>query len=325
MFVKDTRSENLLTSFGVSWAYSNDVVIDDLVRDWDRMNSGRKVPVNDEAVTEYAFRMEEGEQAPAVILLTTPSGYRVLDGIQRLTALILMGATRFSAYTVETDSETVAECIRVLANRKLSGYREDPQWEMRQAIMVLVDGRGCSVDEVARWLGVKKERIEKEKRFLDWSFAIRRIGGPQQMKRGVVEVVAEHARLHDFEVARKPIAEFLADIQRGKFTNGDSAPHIEAFFDGIPRKGKSTAFKAYAQRLEAFRKDPEVKTRLEGRSVNRHSPETRIRQSLKAALTVVKQVVKDGGEIHYVEEFYQLCNQIHKELEHLNKTSTTRA
>lgn len=320
MFVTDTRAERMLTGFGVQWTYSNDISIDDLAPDWDRHNKGRRRATNDDAIQEYAKRTEDGEQAPAVVVLKRQDGkFDVLDGVQRISAAILLGVTRFSAYVVTTDSESVSSIIRVLANRKLSGIREDPQWELRTAIQELIDHHKHSIDEVARWLGVPKDRVESEKRYMDWSFEIRRIGGPQQMKKGIVEQIAEHAKLHDMQAASKPIAEFLHDVNNAKFTNGESAPFIERFFDGIVRKGKAKLFDQYNERLDAFRSEPEVVTRLEGRQRSRLTAEIKLRRALKSCLTEARNAVKSGEDIRYVEEFYHLWNQVQKELRRLDR------
>jgi ParB-like chromosome segregation protein Spo0J len=319
MFVKDDRAANLLTAFGVQWKYSNDVNIDDLYPDWEKDNAGRRLATNDEAVLEYAARMENKENAPAVILRKTSRDYEVLDGIQRIKAAVLNKATRISAYVVTTDSDALADQVRVLANRKLSGYREDPQWELRQAIQILIGKHGMSVEETSRLLGMKKERVEEEKTFLDWSFEIRRIGGPHDMKKGVVHQVAEHAKLHDLHSASKPIAEFLHDLNKAKFTNGESEPVIKEFFGDIVRKGKNSTFEQYTEKLERFRDDPEVKTRLEGRPRDKRSPEILLRQAMKNCLTVAKKVAKAKSDITYVDEYYQLWNQVHRELKRMDK------
>src|SRR6056300_750436 len=153
MFMKDSRTENFLTQMGVSFSYSNNISFGDLERDWQEKNMARPTPIREDAVIEYASLMESGSAAPAPILFQGKGVLEVLDGVQRLSAASLSGSTRVSAYIVECDSIDVVTAIRVLANARLQGRQEQPEWTRRRAVEVLVINRGMSVDEVARMGG----------------------------------------------------------------------------------------------------------------------------------------------------------------------------
>jgi len=322
MSVKDSRTENFLTQMGANWKYTNNVTFNMLMEGWDDFNLARpgvKAKIED-AILEYAALMEAGSAAPAPILWKTPKGMEVLDGVQRLSAEQMAGATKFSAYVIDTDSASFARTIRIFANLRLQGgHQEDAQWTMAQAITILVNEHNMSAQEIAKLGGWKLSEVEKKKEYLDWSFTIRQIGGPDKLTQGIVKEIATHAKLHDLHAASKPIAEFCRDLVRGKFSNGDSAPHIQTFFEGVrPRKNLHDE---YERRLESFRKDPEVERRLQGRPSTHLSGETRIRRSLKTAHTEIKRVLNQHLPVPYVEEFYHMLGQLHTMLEEIAKNS----
>jgi len=324
MFCKDSRQENFLTAFGVAWKYMNAIKYSDLSPNWEQANLGRSEATVSEIVLEYAARTEAGSSAPAPILRRTAKGYDVSDGVQRLSAEQLLGTTIFSAYVVDTDSDLTADKIRVMANHLLSGHPESNEWNRRRAIEVLINDGGMSIDEVARLGGWKRKDVEQDKTYIDFGFAIRCIGGPQVMTKGVVMALADHAKLDDFRVAPKPIAEFCDDLKRGRFSNGESVPFVKAFFD-VNRAARKTLHDQFTKRLETFRDDPEVQIRLSGRSPQRRKDDIRLRAAMKAAKTVTDDLVQVGATIVYLDEFYQLWNQVDANLKRLGKHSIAKA
>ena len=64
MFAKDSRVENFLTHMGVGWKYVNDFKYDNLEPTWEQQNLGRSQAKMEEAILEYASRMEAGSPAP---------------------------------------------------------------------------------------------------------------------------------------------------------------------------------------------------------------------------------------------------------------------
>lgn len=134
MFTKDSRTENFLTQMGVEFRYTNAIKFSDLSKDWGERNLARPVPKRDEAIIEYASLMDSGSAAPAPILHKGPNGHEILDGVQRIAAAELAGYTNLAAYVVECDSLNVITAIRVLANARLQGRPEPPEWTRRRAV-----------------------------------------------------------------------------------------------------------------------------------------------------------------------------------------------
>lgn len=319
MFTKDSREENFLTLHGASWKYRDDITFKMLALNWQDKNNGRPRPKVEDAMIEYGMRMQGGSAAPAPILLSRDDGtLDVLDGVQRLGGAELIGVTVFPAYVV-TASESMAMRLRVLANHCLIGdHGPDAAWNRAQAVGLLVIDGGMSTAEVALLGGWKKEDLDKERQYQEYSFAIRCIGGPEQLTKGVVENVAAYASIDTIKKAPKPTAEFFHDLKRGRFSNGDSKPHVKKFFDGTEKR-KVQLHELFNDRLQEFRNEREVQTRLEGRTPTRRNPDVKLRATIKAAVTMTEDFIRDSVEILYVEEFYHMLNQVRDNLQKIAK------
>jgi len=322
MFTKDSRAESLLTMFGVEWRYTNKLTWDDLSSGWDVANHGRPGPARREGTIEAYATRAKTSSAPAPILWQRGDKYDPSDGVQRLCAAHKNQETEFSAYTFKTDSERLAKTIRVLANHLVQGDQETPKWNREQAVAVLAIEEKMSLQEIHDVTGWPLPGLEDEKEFQNWSHMIRCIGGPQhpqQMNRGMVHTIAIHAKASDLKAAPKPIAAFCHDLKRGKFTNGDAEPHIEQFFGKFPKQSRKNLHLVFEKRLEDFRNDPEVVTRLDGRPSSKLTPEMNLRGKLKSVRRVTQNILKARHQILYVEEYFQILRQIEKDLKAIQK------
>lgn len=314
MFTKDSRQENFLNRHGVSWEYSNGVSFDQLAPAWNIANYGRSKAKVEAAIDEYARRTKAGSEAPAPILRRTVKGFEPLDGVQRLLVAEREGATTFSAYLIETDSDLLAMKMRVLANAALGGHPEPPEWSRQQAIQKLIIEGGMSIAEVATAGGWSKKAVEDDKTVMDYGFAIRTIGGPEKLNKGILLQISKIANLDDWEVARGPIAAFCNDLKRGKFSNGDAEPHISTFFGGINRKNRKQLHDQYARQYERFCADPEVQTRMEGRERSHLKPATNLLRQIRGVRTITKKLIMEGKALRYMDEFFQAWNQVERDL-----------
>lgn len=318
MFCKDSRTENFLTQMGVEFKYTNAVAFADLAPDWATKNLGRPVPKREEAIVEYAALMESGSAAPAPILHKTSHGLDVLDGLQRIAAAELAGYTKLSAYLVESDSDELLSAIRVLANARLQGRPEPPEWTRRRAVEVLVVEKGMSAAEVAKMGGWRVSEVEKTARIIAWSFRVRGIGGPSDLSDAMIEVLAK--RTTQDELIKEPatIAEFLSTVKLAQFSATDAEPFIETFFQPISKASK--AHQVYKDRLDNFKQEPEVVTRVTGRrgaTVLRH--DANLRRLLRAAGTVLDEIALEGEPLHYADEFFKLLNTLKDKLHRVSK------
>ena len=312
MFTQDTRTQSFLASTGVQYRYDDDVKFSRLPSGWKDTNHGRPVSIRDDAVIAYASLMEAKSPAPAVILREKADGtLEVLDGLQRLAAAEMSGFTRFAAYIVATDSDDLAEAIRVTANARLQGHAEAPEWTKRNAVQRLVVERGMSPEDVAAMGGWRASDLKRLAVVLDWGFQFRCIGGPESLSDGIVSQIAEVTTKEELRRASKPIASFLNTLAKGRFSASDAGPYIDDFFRPASKPS------AYDERLRDFAETEEVQTRLHGRSSPGLSVGVKLRRSLLAAIGILDEAVEEGEKVHYVDEFFRLTNQIEQRLRKL--------
>jgi hypothetical protein len=302
MFTQDTRTETFLSQIGVKYRFADDLKIKDLATGWDVINRGRPVALRESAVLEYGCLMEAGSPAPAVIV--HEGTLAVLDGLQRLAAAREVGFTRFAAYVVESDSADTLLAIRVLANARLQGHAETPEWTKRNAVQHLILDRNMSPEEVAALGGWKPADLKRLAKLLDWGFQIRCIGGPQSLPDGIVCQIAELTTQDELRRAQKPIAAFLHSLVKGRFATRDAEPYIQEFFRPA---AKVTVYDA---RLAEFLDTPEVDTRLHGRMGPGLSTDINLRRSLRTAVSILDRTIEEGEDLRYVDEFFQLTKKI---------------
>lgn len=311
MFTTDSRVENFLTQMGVKWEYVNGILFTLLDDNWRIENMARPVAVREDAVLEYFALMESGSAAPAPILHFPKDKYFLLDGVQRVSAEELTGATRFSGYVVTCDSEDMLAAVRVLSNARLQGRAESAEWTRKRAVEILVIQRGLSVKEVALMGGWKPADVERTAKVIDWGFKIRSAGGPV-LADNMIELVSRHMNESDLNAASKPIAEFLSTLKTGKFSRDDAEPHVADFFSKITKTSKLHAI--YKARTATFLDLPEVQVRLTGRRGTGVAKDVTLRRMLKSAVTVVDEIIAEKGEVPYVDEFFKLLKQINGKL-----------
>ena len=312
MFTQDTRSEAFLTSIGVRYRYCDDLKLSGLPANWETVNHGRPVSLREDAVLDYAALMEAKSPAPAVIVRELCDGtLTVLDGLQRLAAAREAGFTRFAAYVVTTDSDDLAEAIRVTANARLQGHAEAPEWTKRNAVQRLMIDRNMSAEDVAAIGGWRAADLKKLAKILDWGFQIRCIGGPQSLPDGVINRIAESTTKDELRRAAKPIAGFLNTLDKGRFSTSDAEPYINEFFRAASKPS------VYDERLQEFVETEEVETRLHGRVSPGLSVGVKLRRSLRVALGILDVAIGDGEKVQYVDEFFRLTKQIDERLRKL--------
>jgi len=319
MFTKDTRTENLLTKLGVAWEWTNALLYKDLAPGWDGPNYGRLSVRSrmEDVILEYAHLMELGSAAPGGIYHLTPRGLTILDGVQRTAAGQLGNDLEFSGYLIRTDSRRVLVTIRLLANHLLAGHPEPVEWTRDQAIEVLVNDQGMSLRELSDLAGWSVPSLEKIKQQLDWGFALRAAGGPESLPKGMLNHIAQIARLHDVTKAPKPIGAFANILKDMKVNNGDSIPLINDFFAPIKTNRRLDLHKVYAKRLEEIQSRPEVDELLHGKKRVPRGNETKILGVLKAADTVIGSLVKSKASIPNLDQCFQILNRIQKNLDAL--------
>lgn len=316
MFTTDTRTETFLTMMGVKWKYSNNIRWADLKPHWVNHNLARPVAVRDKAVEQYAELYKAGSQPPAPILLQTSDWLDVLDGVQRLVMGQLCDATNFSAYCIECDSPKVVLSIRLLANSRLQGHAEKPEWTRRRAVEQLVVKAGLSVQEVATMGGWRASDIEAIANNIRWSEDIAAIGGPDGLSDTMLSSIAEFAEGCDMRKASKPISKFLNLIQASRMSAEDAQPYLETFFAPVTKESKS--HEKYTERLQAIEEEPEFQARIKGRRGVQLSSDVNLRRALRSCSGILDDIITSGEELVYLDEFFGLVTQLHEKLHQLS-------
>jgi len=314
VFTTDSRTENFLTQMGVQYSYRNGLRFpEEFAPGWDQENLGRPVAVREDAVLEYAALMEGGSAAPATILCATRDGFRVLDGVQRLSAELLQETTRISAYVVETDSEDSLAAIRVLANARMQGRAEPAEWTRRQAVEVLIIARKMSYAEVAKMGGWKTADVKRIAEAIELQSWIRDVGGPADLPDLLLAELRPHLETGNLlEKATLPITAFLQTIRKAKLSVQDAVPFIDEFFAPLP-KG-SNPYQVYSSRLDDVHKETEISTRLTGRQRMEIPKDVVLLRALKTVETVVDSILTHGEPVPNVDEFFHILNRVTKKL-----------
>jgi hypothetical protein len=318
MFTTDNRTENFLTQLGARFEYRNSIKLpSEFAEGWGTDNIGRPEPVRDEAVLEYASLMESGSAAPGPVLIKTPGGYRVLDGMQRLHAAVLQDTTRISAYVVMTDSPDLIAMIRVLANARLQGRAEPAEWTRRRAVEVLVVQQGMTATEVASLGGWKSSEIQRIACAIELQDRITNIGGPE-MPDNILSKLSPHLQAGGpLEQAQEPVIAFLHTIKKAKMSCQMSEPFIEEFF--TPVKQRSNSHEQFRERLKELHGDPEIHARLTGRRKIDCPKDVTLLKELKAANTTLDDILTTGHAVNNVDEFFRLLEKIRSKLQSVSR------
>jgi hypothetical protein len=320
MFAKDSRAENMLTShFGVAWKYVNNMTFDQLTKLWDAENKGRSKAKLDTAIQSYALRWENGSTPPAPILRSLPDAYDPLDGVQRLCAAHLRGLTRFSSYVVECDDEVTALGIRIFANKLLAGHPEPDDWSKARAVHDLIGVGKMSVVDVARMGGWAVKVVEDEVSVQKVGFALRCQGASERIHRHLLLAVSRHAKDEDLKLA--PVADFVQRLHDLRFANGEAEPMIEKFF--AVKRGKNP-YDAFSIKLDEFLRHPETQARANGRRRSPKNPDVKLVAALKSVRTIIEDLEKQHCMIPYMDECYQIVNQIRDGLKRLHEMKTSK-
>ncbi len=316
MFTTDSRTENFLTAIGVKFEYRNGLRLpDEFAAGWDTENIGRPVAVREDAVLEYATLMEGGSAAPAPILCETESGFRVLDGVQRLSAAQLQQTTRVSAYIVTTDSEDSLASIRVLANARMQGRAEPAEWTRRRAVEVLVVDRGMSPAEVARLGGWKPSDVKRIAEAIELQERISIAGGPDLSDAMLAELRPHIQASAILESAAVPVTGFLQTLKQSRMAASDAVPYIAAFFASLPKS--ANPHKTFTERLEELHDDPEIKSRLTGRQCTELPKDVVLLRALKSAETILDHIATHAERVPNVDEFFRLIDRITRKLKEI--------
>lgn len=317
MFAKDTRTEKLLDSWGFTWEYSNSVKFKDLLPKWETHNEGRSKVKMESAISNYLQRTKAGSMPPGPILHSSPKGFDPLDGVQRLAMAQHLGWSTFNAYVVTCEDKSLLMAFRIMANSLLAGHPESAEWTKRTAVEKLIINGKMSTEDVARLGGWKVKDIQDEKTAQLWGFKIRCNGGPALPKNFLL-ALDKHSSLATLDKAAAPIVEFIEDLRHCQFATEEAIPYMaELFSEPLPKNG--SLHKVFTEKLENFRNNPEISTRLYGRHGNPQDYGTRLASSMKRVLTIASEIASGKKQVYHIDEYFRIWNQVHKQLSLMQK------
>lgn len=301
MFTTDERAAAFLKFNGIQFDYSDCIKYSELHHAWKTNNLGRRNPVDQEAVFDYACRMEAGSAAPAVIVMPQAEGYCVLDGVQRLMAGEENNRTSFSAYVVSKRTSLAKQhLIRVCANGAINGqHTPDKTFLLATAVEILYFTDGCSYEEIARAIGRKTEDIADEVRFQKTSRFIEGTGYDGKLlgrkNKWFVSMVGKYADATDWQAAPGPLREMLKTAEKVACKNGFLEPLVEEFFD-VKRTARTDRHDQFQRKLSDLKKAPEIVQKLTSGTGKNHLDN--VLPSLRRLLTTLDKAVEADEIVH---------------------------
>lgn len=302
MFALDNRTENFLTFTGVKFDYHDTIQYSKLQEDWKTANLGREKALDQDAILEYGTMMENGSPAPAPIVVEHQHGFKPLDGVQRLCAAELNGATSFSAYVLSRrTSETKQDVVRVFSNTRINGqHTPSKHYVLRSAVKILYYERGMSAAELARYLGRPVADVMEEIRFQKTQENLFSIGydgrltNPKSSK-WFMALVGKYADQTDWAMAPGPIKAGILTFDECKFINGAADHLVQGFFD-VKRQHNKNRYAQFEEKVKWLRTQPEVASRLKRKG--KTCPLDKIIPALRACETVTAECKNAEKIIH---------------------------
>lgn len=301
MFTTDDRTEGFLKFNGVQFEYCDHMKIDELHPSWKTNNLGRQNATEQDAILDYACRMEAGSAAPAVIVIATKDGYVILDGVQRICAAEECGATSICAYVVSRRTSLAKQhLIRICANGAINGqHTPDKKFLLEQAVEWLFFSDRCSAEEIARAIGSTPSKVHEEVRFQKTTKLMESVGYDGRLTsrqcKWFANLVGQHADQTDWSMAPGALREMLVTVEKCKFKNGTIEDEIQDFFDikRIARKDRQTQFES---KLANFKKTPVVAEKLQKKGARCHLD--KLLPSLRSVQTILEKAVAEDEIIH---------------------------
>lgn len=322
-FTTDERTVNYLKRIQLPFKFYAKIKIVDLCPDWKLNNAGREVPIDEDAVCEYADLMEHGSPAPAIIVIFTEKGVEILEGVQRILALELVGGTDFAAYVVPRDTSLPNQrLIRVTANAGIHGDHAPARgFTLAQSVAILYFEHNVPIEQIA--LASLKRPIEIEKEIL-YQTQVRLIKDAgysgfltnRQTSKWLVTEIAKNSDPNDWVIAPVPCCAFLHLLDDCRFANGQSTRVVKTMFD-IDRSVGANRYVQLTENLEKVRELPEVSQKLQK---PRKSQLDKLLPEVKSVKSILQKACDDGDIIHsvsfanelagYLGEIRNLCKRI---------------
>ena len=322
-WTKDNRTENFLDRLGTSYIYDTEIPMHALSEGWNINNASRPgdAIIND-AVQEYAERMKQGEQPPAVIVIFQHDGSVFpVDGRQRLTAAIQRGWSHFNAYVLDDATKKIhVELIEIGANLNTNGAAPVRKEFVYERAAHMHTEHGISVQQIASDLGLRPEGISNHIIYTDTVKFLQEKGLPaKSMPKGTVLTLAQLNK-EWWEKAPKETKEIIEIIYRAKLQNGLVREFVcRANKNCKGNKKRTTQMTGFKREMLS---DSVVSQRLAG--TKKRGPDTKVIENARKLRTVAIEARRAGIKLtdHQTKELVQAIDEGMVALRSITKQGT---
>jgi hypothetical protein len=173
---RETKYEQWLSRNGVPWEYVPKLPLKDINTGASRNNQARLgEKLDGERVIQIAVLVLDGQDMPAFIVYRTADGrYILIDGNHRDAGLREAGAVEHDAYCVLIEDPQILETLTRTAN-SLEGHGFTTDERVAQAVR-LVDECGHTIEQAARWIGIRPDRVKDRLALRDVTDRLRSMG-----------------------------------------------------------------------------------------------------------------------------------------------------
>jgi hypothetical protein len=236
----DPDAESVIGFVGVEYQEKS-ISVSDI--DWNESanNCARMLnPLNEEKIEDYATCMKAGDTFPAVVVESTPTGFVILGGNQRLNAVKRIGCSNADAYVVRGLTTSQRECLIRSLNAR-HGWGTGKEERIEHAVY-LVKALGVSTQDAARLMVVCPSTIVKRLRVDSTRASLAKIGID----------AAKLAASHIDAINRVPDEDMQAEVARIAINKGASAESVKGVTDACSQLKNRAAM---AAKIKEWSKD----------------------------------------------------------------------
>lgn len=275
----DKGVETRITNRGAQCEYCDSVPVAEMDREWRRHNAGRPCEaVRQDLVLAIGVAVEQKNPMPQIILARAASGYKVIDGHQRLGCGVdIYSISHAPATILIAPTQKLIDELSISENSR-HGEKPNRVWLIQQALEHARRYSITDVGEVARIAGVGKPVIESE------------------IRRGEVRELLESSGVADVDfkdmnghvdqlhkLNRWPVALAKAfELTREGLTYEEVTELVDEVL-------KHPSTEKQLEAIDKFRLRPDVENSLLSKHTRRVPPSAKLIKELRAAYKVSKE------------------------------------
>jgi hypothetical protein len=178
-------------------------------------------PLNEEKIEDYATCMKAGDVFPSVVLESTPTGYVILGGNQRLNAAKRINVTEAFAYVVSGLTTAQRECLIRSLNAR-HGWGASKEERIDHALHLVVE-LGVSIADASRLMVVSETTLFKHVRVKSTRASLAKAGVD----------TSTLSMSHIDAIDRIPDEDIQAEIARIAVAKGATGESVKSVSDAV--------------------------------------------------------------------------------------------